>query len=427
MIHKLWFITVIFYLCFSVVEAQTAMLNSQLFQDRVKLMSQFMHRFNGEEYHPSINANDTDSKRKNLCQLFNIQNVTKKSLESSAFGLIDSIITHNVKFNYEDPRWYAKATCAGTFNKTSVKFEIILIKEKNKNGYYKWAISNVIGNLFSLAPSRKTEKIYLLPNEHDMSFMKLHQITIEKDDYITYYGSDQHQIDPVSVFFTMVYTGQLNIDYVSQLEFICHQVPGYSFTIQEFEEESSNAGWLIDHWTKANDDQKRAQLNVAYNNHYDDVWREYEKTIDKRAPEAQKVKMSDEEACSLVDRFGKALNDYVCTPDSTHFERLSDFMKGIDSSQWLKLKISKKDIKLEDNVKFKAFLASLTMNDITINHIDFNDIRVFNNTDFKDYLKRFVPVFSRIHIEGDVTIDNEIIIFIDEEKITGIKLLDNCF
>lgn len=421
MIRKFWLITISYSLCILVATAQIPMLDTLSFQGRVKLMSQFIHRFNGEEFHPFIKADDKDAQRKNLCQLFNIQDITKQSLESSAFELIDSIIAHDLKFYYEDPRWYAQATCVGTLKNKPVKFDIILVKEKNKKGYYKWAISNVIGDIFLLVPSRKTEKIYLYPDDHEIRFMNLHQITTEKDDYITYYGSDKHQIDPVSVFFTMIYTGLLNIDYVSELEFICHQVPGYSFTIHEFEEESSNTGWLISHWEKTNENQKHAQLNIAYNNHFDAIWEEYEKTKIKNVPKAT---MSNEMACRLVEEFCKALNDYLCTPDSTHLERLSTFIKGKDSSRWLKLINTKKGFKLKDDEKFKDFLESLADG---INQIFLNDIHVVDNSDFEEYLKKYIPVSSQfqIHFKEDITLDFEIIIFIDE-KISGIKLPHNC-
>lgn len=426
MIYKSWFIVLCFVLCLFFANAQTETLNSQVFQERVKLMSQFMHRFNGDEFHPLIKSQDKDAIRNNLCQLFNIKYVTDNHLETSAFGLIDSIIAHEVKFYYEDPRWYAKATCIGTLKNQSVEFDVILVKEKNKNGYYKWAISNVIGDIFTLAPSRKTEKVYLLPDDHEIRFMRLHQITNEKDDYITYYGSDQHTLDPVSVFFTMVYTGLLNIDYVSQLEYICHQVPGYSFTIHEFEEESSNTGWLINHWTETNDDQKQAQLNFAYNNHYDTVWGEYEKTIIKAVPDV-KVLLSDEEACKLINEFGKALNEYVCTPDSVHLEQLCNFIEERDSSRWLKLEKTDKGIEFKDNAEYKDFLATFTKNDIQIKHIDFNNIHVVNNFEFEDYLKNYVPISTQIQIsiEGNITIDCEIIIFI-EKQILGIQLPTSC-
>lgn len=425
MIHKSWFIPLFFSFCFFIANAQTEMLNSPLFQDQVSLLSQFMHRFNCEEFHPSIKIDERDAIRNNLCQLFNIQNVTKKSLESSAFELIDSIVANDVKFYYEDPRWYAKATCMGTLKNKSVEFVIILVKEKSKKGYYKWVISNILGDIFSLPPSKETDKIFISPEAHEMRFMKLHQITDGKDDYIAYYGSDKHPVDPVSVFFTMIYTGLLNIDYIAELEFICHQVPGYSFTIQEFEEESSNSGWLINHWEKANNSQKLTQLNTAYNNHYDTIWEEYERDL---IEDVKKNSMSDLEACVFVEKFGEALNNYLSTPDSAHFEQIYDFTKGRYSFRGPKLKRTKKDIKLQGTERLSDILKSFTKNDIHINHIDFNDIDIFDNTDFKDRYKGFFkPVYTKIHIDGDAIIDEEVIIFIYKNQISGIKLLKDCF
>ncbi|WP_336526246.1 hypothetical protein, partial [Bacteroides acidifaciens] len=46
------------------------MLNSDLYRGRVKLVSEFMQRFNGEEKNPYIDPNASEIEKINLCQLF---------------------------------------------------------------------------------------------------------------------------------------------------------------------------------------------------------------------------------------------------------------------------------------------------------------------------------------------------------------------
>ena len=53
------------------------MLNSDLYHGRVKLVSEFMQRFNGEEKNPYIDPNSTDIDKINLCQLFDIEFILK--------------------------------------------------------------------------------------------------------------------------------------------------------------------------------------------------------------------------------------------------------------------------------------------------------------------------------------------------------------
>ena len=88
------------------------MLNSDLYRGRVKLVSEFMKRFNGEEINPLIDPNKTEIDKVNLCQLFDIDFIIKNGgeTESEAFQFVDSVINNSVKINYGDPNWFAKTS-----------------------------------------------------------------------------------------------------------------------------------------------------------------------------------------------------------------------------------------------------------------------------------------------------------------------------
>ena len=75
------------------------MLNSELYHSRVKLVSEFMRRFNGVEMNPYIDPNIADVEKINLCQLFDIEYILKdrQIVEPKAFQFIDSVLQNNVK------------------------------------------------------------------------------------------------------------------------------------------------------------------------------------------------------------------------------------------------------------------------------------------------------------------------------------------
>ena len=95
-------------------------------------------------------------------------------------------------------------------------------------------------------------------------FMSLNRITTERDDYITYYANKKFVVDETSVFFSLVYSGLLDIEYVLDLQFVFLQVPGYKFTIKHFERETNNAGWLIDSFKKISNKEKEEYLHYIY-------------------------------------------------------------------------------------------------------------------------------------------------------------------
>lgn len=131
---------------------------------------------------------------------------------------------------------------------------------------YKWVIAKAEGDVFKLKPSLKSEKIMLMPDDHETNFMSLHRITTEKDDLISCYMQKDYPLDETSVFQSDVYNGLLDIDYVKDLQFIFYQVPNYVFRIKFIERETNNTGWLITDFDKVSEDEKEDFLDYLYNN-----------------------------------------------------------------------------------------------------------------------------------------------------------------
>ena len=269
--NKLLLITILAIGTFSVNAQVLDMLDSDIYQGRVKLVSEFMKRFNGEEKNPYIDSTADNVDKINICKLFDSETILANRVknEARAFQFADSVLENGAKINYEDPDWYAKVSCVGTFREKEITFDLFLTVEPRGNNMYKWVISDAEGEIFNLKPSRMSEKIMLLPNEHESNFMRLNSLTSEKDDYITLYSSKENHTNRLTVFNTLVYYGYLNIEYVSDIEYTFLQVPGYSFTIKEFEREFTNSGWLISSWQEMNDHDKNQLLQRLYNGNFD--------------------------------------------------------------------------------------------------------------------------------------------------------------
>lgn len=158
------------------------MLNSDLYHGRVKLVSEFMERFNGEEINPYIDPNADEIKKLNFCQLFDIDYISnnRQIVEPKVYQFIDSVLQNNIKIRHNDAEWFAKVKCNGLFKGKAVTFYMYLTVEPREKNMYKWVISDVEGRIFDLTPSRESDKIMLLPNEHESNFMRLNSITSEK-------------------------------------------------------------------------------------------------------------------------------------------------------------------------------------------------------------------------------------------------------
>lgn len=182
-----------------------------------------------------------------------------------AQNLVDTVLAKNIHINYSDTTWFAKAICHGKFRGKEIDFTLYLNVEHRKEDMYKWVIAKAEGEIFKLKPSLNSDKIMLMPDDHETNFMSLHRVTTEKDDLITRYMQKSYPLDETSVFLSDVYNGLLDIEYVKDLQFIFYQVPGYVFRIKFIERETNNTGWLITSFYKAPEEKKTDFLNYLYN------------------------------------------------------------------------------------------------------------------------------------------------------------------
>lgn len=268
---KRYFLCLALVIAFSIANAQKVItndLNAGLYDSRIKLVDEFFDRFNGKEGHPDISRKDKDYRKKNLMFVFNGRMF--KSKEDAKFkelqNFINTVIEKNISINYSDTTWFAKAVCHGKLKGKEVDFTLFLNVEHRKEDMYKWVIAKAEGDVFKLKPSLKSEKIMLMPDDHETNFMSLHRITTEKDDLISCYIQKNYPLDETSVFLSDVYNGLLDIDYVKDLQFIFYQVPNYVFRIKFIERETNNTGWLITNFDKVSEDEKEDFLDYLYNN-----------------------------------------------------------------------------------------------------------------------------------------------------------------
>lgn len=268
---KRYFLCLALVIAFSIANAQKVItndLNAGLYDSRIKLVDEFFDCFNGKEGHPDISRKDKDYRKKNLMFVFNGRMF--KSKEDAKFkelqNFINTVIEKNISINYSDTTWFAKAVCHGKLKGKEVDFTLYLNVEHRKEDMYKWVIAKAEGDVFKLRPSLKSEKIMLMPDDHETNFMSLHRITTEKDDLISCYMQKDYPLDETSVFLSDVYNGLLDIDYVKDLQFIFYQVPNYVFRIKFIERETNNTGWLITDFDKVSEDEKEDFLDYLYNN-----------------------------------------------------------------------------------------------------------------------------------------------------------------
>ncbi len=272
MTKKLFFSLLAIMMCNIWCNAQVVVnseLEKELFKSRVKLVEGFMRRFNCKEILHTIDTTKANYKLQNILALFDgLLFGTKDvndSLYKTAQSFANDVLESNTKLNYADTTWLAIAPCHGQLKGKDVDFVLFLNVEKYDTLSYKWVIAKAQGEVFKLKPSFTSKELLITPLDHETNFMELNNITTQKDDWILNYAQKQYELDETAVFYTYVYNGMLDIEYVRDLQFMFLQVPGWTFTIQDFDRQTKNAGWLITSFARMNDNDKKKFLDNVYN------------------------------------------------------------------------------------------------------------------------------------------------------------------
>lgn len=237
------------------------LLNREQYLAKVKLVDEFFARFNGEELRKDLGTEYAD-RESGVLLLFDLAKF--KSKNDSGFVAAKAFAHQSVicdsRLNFEDSNWFAKIKCHGKLAQKAVTFNMILCVEERDSAIYRWAISDVEGDIFKNSRDRAHDELFIMPNDNEQFFMSVRKTTTEAYKFIDDYVKHSYHADALSTFLALVRSNQLKIDAVTDVEFIFLQVPNYIFNVKYFERESKNAGWLIDSCSVISNNEKEKLL-----------------------------------------------------------------------------------------------------------------------------------------------------------------------
>jgi hypothetical protein len=230
--------------------------NEEWLQHRVKQIDEFMNRFNFERdimNKPIINRDDVEMRKKYIFSLFNADLIYTTNNKDSIFHEIEKFadivvnLQNPVFLHFSDMAWTAEAICQANFKGKPIELSVFLKTEKISNNEYKWVIIDVKGGILNLTPKLQDPRYMISPVDNELEFMNLPDISdIYRKDVI-HYSYKSFQFDRLSAFYALIYNDLLKVNVVERLIYHFYQVPGYTFTVENFERAGKNTGWLISH------------------------------------------------------------------------------------------------------------------------------------------------------------------------------------
>ena len=229
-------------------------LSPELFAAQVVHLDEFFTRFNGTDLPEHIrHIPDTHQQRvASICQLFDLEKIQGPD-DPAAIPILQmahDVIAAGDTLGYTDPRWYARAVCNASVGGHATEITLKLRPAETMPGAWVWTICDAEGDALTIRRPDNAREIYLDPSGHEANFMELRRITAENPRQIAAYLAAGVDIEPLDVFATLVYYGQLQLKGVNRLVFVFNDVAGYTFTVSEYHRNSSNSGWLISSFSK---------------------------------------------------------------------------------------------------------------------------------------------------------------------------------
>ena len=234
-----------------------SLLNRSQYLAKVKLVDEFIARFNGEEVRKDVEEKYSD-RASGILMLFDLSKF--KSKEDSSFVAAENFskfaAESEIKLNFEDKNWFAKIKCHGKLAQKNIVFDMFLCVEERDSAMYRWAICDVEGDIFQTSRDKPHKEFFIMPNDNEQFFQSVRKTTTETYKFIDDFIKQGYKADALSTFLALVRNKQLKIEAVTDVKFVFLQIPDYIFTVKHFERESMNAGWLIDSCKKSSNEEK---------------------------------------------------------------------------------------------------------------------------------------------------------------------------
>lgn len=220
-------------------------LNGDVYAAQVKLIDEFISRFNREEVRRDL-PDSLNTDYNNLLLLFDFQTFSpqKDSLLFEMQQFARSVLNHSAQIQHDDHKWYADVEVIVSLIGKKMPIHLFLVFEpREKQDMFKWTICGAEGVLFDL--QKPLSDLFISPIAHEMEFMEVSGVFKETPKYITSYLPTSHTLDNLSALAVLVANKCLHFESINQIQFVFEQVPGYRFYVSYHARESKNSGWLI--------------------------------------------------------------------------------------------------------------------------------------------------------------------------------------
>ncbi len=248
--------------------------NKDLFIRNVKLIDEFIERFNDDKdtyLRKALAADDTQydiSRRMLLVSLFNLENTSFTDKDTLLKGFFRRVLDKDnpTYLSFNDTDWYASAQCVFLYKGRLVEIPIVLRVRSKGDEWAKWMIAGIgkqvpgKGPMPSISTGYKDAKMptYISTSSYATNFVELHYIFTKNIEPELVFEKGLLASEDGRAFISLVRDGALRFQYAKKIIFHFFQVKDWLFTVDEFKRKAYNSGWLISSMRKVTEAEKDA-------------------------------------------------------------------------------------------------------------------------------------------------------------------------
>lgn len=239
------------------------------FAAEVKQIDEFFERFNDvpnsflrkeyELYHKKFNLTRAQLVR----SLFNYETHSWDSTQIDEFVGTVINVDKPLLLDFYGKGWFAEVNCKFEYNATVIEIPIILRIEADADKRSKWMIAAVKHNAIrqevqvtAVEDSMKKNK-FINPASHANGFIELARVFEDKAHLSDYFERGFFKRTNSLGFYHALLKNQIRFIAVKDIRYHYLQVDQWIFIVENFQRDSLNSGWLINHLKSATESEKQ--------------------------------------------------------------------------------------------------------------------------------------------------------------------------
>jgi hypothetical protein len=255
--------------------------NEEIFGREVKLIDEFIDRFNADSSTAIIKQFAREHKGGYIprsvliVSLFDLSNNGFNDQDKDLKAFFRQVLdpTHPVTLAFTDTDWYAYSTAVFSSHGKLVEIPLVLQVASQGDEWSKWMIAGVGHSLPCSDPMPSISPFKAIANPpkfiatsaNALNFSELHFL-LTRQLQPGYYFTPQAAASPSgSQFIAQVQSGELTFCYVKKISYHFYKADGWIFKVDRFKRQTNNSGWLISDIHKVTTDEKRRARKTLLN------------------------------------------------------------------------------------------------------------------------------------------------------------------